>query len=453
MEYILSDIALFANNVQILAAGSLSTLISGTPVPSSPSDNVLQERSADVYNVYGGDGSTSAGWPAISSWVSSFDTMFASNEITIKAGCTQWSVPNPTSDEIANMKSAIKSVAASTGIDARFILAIVIQESNGCVRAPTTNYGVRNPGLMQSHDGAGTCNDGSVLSPCPASTITQMIQDGTAGTTAGDGLKQCIAQSGASDVSMYYKAARIYNSGSIASTKNLGAGVATHCYASDVANRLTGWVSASKLCVETTVQTLTGSVVTSGTSSSEESSVAVPVTPATTSKAVVPQSTKATAPSASAGVFAQVGSSSAAAPVVSVPVAAASPVAPIVATSVVAPLPTTSATIVTATVIPQAPASSVVPAAPASTISTNTPNTGNAITPGTVCTSEGEWNCIDGKTFQQCGSGAWSVVMQLSAGTECTTAQGSTINITSIESKPKKSRRSISRHIRLHKNM
>lgn len=34
-----------------------------------------------------------------------------------------------------------------------------MQESGGCVRAPTTNWGVRNPGLMQDHNGVGTRND------------------------------------------------------------------------------------------------------------------------------------------------------------------------------------------------------------------------------------------------------------------------------------------------------
>lgn len=123
-----------------------------------------------------------------------------------------------------------------------------MQESNGCVRAPTTNYGVSNPGLMQDHDGSGTCNSGgSVQNPCPSDQITQMIKDGVEGTAAGDGLKQCIAQAGTNDVSKYYKAARIYNSGSV-TDDNLSAGVATHCYASDIANRMTGWTTAPHDC-------------------------------------------------------------------------------------------------------------------------------------------------------------------------------------------------------------
>ncbi|KAF2763652.1 hypothetical protein EJ03DRAFT_283713, partial [Teratosphaeria nubilosa] len=201
----------------------------------------------DLYKMYTGDGSTSAGWPAQSSWAS-FGDLWTANTALISQSCTQFSESNNSDEETSNLQSAISSLASSSGIDARFILAIVMQESGGCVRAPTTNYGVTNPGLMQSHDGTGSCNNGGVQDPCPQSEITQMIEDGTTGTSEGDGLEQTLRQAGCEDVSRYYKAARIYNSGSIAQSKNLDDGVATHCYASDVANRLTGWVHASNGC-------------------------------------------------------------------------------------------------------------------------------------------------------------------------------------------------------------
>lgn len=130
-------------------------------------------------------------------------------------------------------------------------MAVMMQESKGCVRAPTTNWGVRNPGLFQDHDGNGTCNDpkmGGVQNPCPMSQIQQMVEDGVAGTAAGAGLEQCITQAASTDISKYYKAARIYNSGSVAPSKDLGEGCCTHCYASDIANRLTGWVTAPTAC-------------------------------------------------------------------------------------------------------------------------------------------------------------------------------------------------------------
>jgi hypothetical protein len=79
-------------------------------------------------------------------------------------------------------------------------------------------------------------------------TIVQMIRDGVAGTPAGDGLVQTMKQASGSGPSKYYVAARIYNSGSLAASGDLGDGIATHCYVSDIANRLTGWVYARKAC-------------------------------------------------------------------------------------------------------------------------------------------------------------------------------------------------------------
>lgn len=78
-----------------------------------------------------------------------------------------------------------------------------------------------------------------------------MILDGTTGTLdvsdGGDGLMQTMQQAGCEDVSKYYKAARIYNSGSVTGG-DLSLGVATHCYAADIANRLTGWTDAASGC-------------------------------------------------------------------------------------------------------------------------------------------------------------------------------------------------------------
>jgi LysM repeat protein len=167
----------------------------------------------------------------------------------MQASCTQWGVPNNTPDEINQIGDSIQSVAGETGVDARFILAVVMQESGGCVRAPTSNYGVRNPGLMQSHNGVGSCNDnGQVQQPCPAVAITQMIRDGTAGTSSGDGLSQLLAQAGNGNDGKYYLAARMYNSGSVAPSGNLNDGIATKCYVNDVANRLCGWTHSPEGC-------------------------------------------------------------------------------------------------------------------------------------------------------------------------------------------------------------
>lgn len=123
-----------------------------------------------------------------------------------------------------------------------------MQESTGCVRVWTTGgANHRNPGLMQDHNGSGTCNENGVRKPCPDGIIELMIREGTAGTRDGDGVAQCLNQAGTSDVSAFYRAAHIYNSGDTSNLDHLE-GSGTRCYASDVANRLTGWVNADHGC-------------------------------------------------------------------------------------------------------------------------------------------------------------------------------------------------------------
>ncbi|KAJ9653763.1 hypothetical protein H2201_009104, partial [Coniosporium apollinis] len=234
---------------------------------------------ADAYVVYGGTGTVSDGWPDTNAWVSSFDTMFNNNRGVIGGSCAQFGVPNNSDAETDDIFNGVNQASNETGLDARFILAVLMQESNGCVRTPTTNWGVRNPGLMQDHNGAATCNENGVQNPCPRDTIVQMIRDGAAGTPSGDGLTQCVAKTGASDVSKYYKAARMYNSGSIDSSGNLGLGGSTHCYASDIANRLTGWVTAPRTCNEGTIGSMTGSSGGSGLNGNNGTGTALPTGP------------------------------------------------------------------------------------------------------------------------------------------------------------------------------
>jgi hypothetical protein len=158
-------------------------------------------------------------------------------------------VPNNSQEEIKDIYNAINDISSQMNVDARFIFAVMLQESNGCVRAPTTNYGVRNPGLMQSHNGVGTCNNqGQVQTPCPSQEIYQMILDGVAGTPSGDGLVQLLQSSSGPQDTKLFQAARKYNSGSIDGSGNLSAGIATQCYVSDVANRLMGWVHTANQC-------------------------------------------------------------------------------------------------------------------------------------------------------------------------------------------------------------
>lgn len=184
---------------------------------------------------------------------------------TLQQSCTQYagSPDNNSETENEQIKSALETVAGETGLDKRYLLALLMQESKGCVRAPTTNYGENNPGLFQSFNGQATCNPDNVnfKTPCPESEILAMVREG-AGIGRPFGLMQAIEQSGATDDSKYYKGARIYNSGSIASSGNLGDGIATHCYATDIANRLVGWPSDNEhpsACEEGSIGGIQGS--------------------------------------------------------------------------------------------------------------------------------------------------------------------------------------------------
>lgn len=100
----------------------------------------------------------------------------ANKDAVIAKSCSNngWGKDN-SATETANIKSAIEKVAKESKVDHRFILAVVLQESKGCVRVPTTANGVNNPGLMQSYQGTGTCYGKST---CSDSEIVQMIRDG-----------------------------------------------------------------------------------------------------------------------------------------------------------------------------------------------------------------------------------------------------------------------------------
>ena len=82
----------------------------------------------------------------------------------------------------------------------------------------------------------------------------EVVADDTlvAGTDDGHGFAADInAQStidGIEYAEAYYRAARQYNSGAIDPSGDLGQGSATHCYASDIANRLVGWTDSKSAC-------------------------------------------------------------------------------------------------------------------------------------------------------------------------------------------------------------
>ncbi|KAM0172819.1 hypothetical protein ACHAPC_010635 [Botrytis cinerea] len=96
---------------------------------------------------------------------------------------------------------------------------------------------------------------------------------------------------------------------------------------------------------------------------------------------------------------------------------AATSAATLAATSAAGAVPTAATTAVS---VPTTPTSVTSAVAPAGTGSSSTSSSG-ALTG--ACTSEGMFNCISGTSYQQCGSGTWSVVMQMASGTTCTSGQ------------------------------
>jgi len=195
---------------------------------------------------YQGDGSVADGWPAQSQWLS-FDDLWAGYLPNIGTNCASaFGDANNTPQETAELKTALLQQSKLAGVPAAFALALAMQESIGCVHVHTTDNGVSNPGLFQSHNGSGTCAD---VTPCPDSEIVQMVQDGISGTADGPGFKQLATQVGTTGAQQWYDVARWYNSGSNAPLSNLNDGDgSTSCYVMDVANRLTGWVSGNSGC-------------------------------------------------------------------------------------------------------------------------------------------------------------------------------------------------------------
>ncbi|MCJ1291015.1 hypothetical protein MMC34_002557 [Xylographa carneopallida] len=141
-------------------------------------------------------------------------------------------------------------------------------------------------------------------------------------------------------------------------------------------------------------------------------------------------STGAAAPasgsSAAPATVSTLAASSAATPIAaSIPVAASTTGAGALASAIASAFPTTFSVVASAPVASSAP---TVPSAPAAVPS----STATTLSAGALtgpCTSEGQFNCIAGTSFQQCASGAWSVVQPMAPGTFCTTGQSASLAI------------------------
>ncbi|KAF9629750.1 putative exo-beta- - protein [Lasiodiplodia theobromae] len=187
-----------------------------TPLPQSPSSG-SSTAGTSTYQCF-----SNGNYPAPSTWPT-----FAA----------LWSLH---ASAITTANSAILLVASDTSVDARLILATILQESGGRLDAPCTGTG--NCGLMQGPPGSASYDGGSGDA---AASIEQMIRDGVQGTpgtwpSGGPGLEYWLDVYGGDEP---WKALRAYNTGSVPDAGDLSVtnGVGTESYVVDVANRLVGW--------------------------------------------------------------------------------------------------------------------------------------------------------------------------------------------------------------------
>lgn len=82
-----------------------------------------------------------------------------------------------TQDDVTNIGSACQSVASSQGIDARVILALIIQESTGYVGVTTTTNvdGQGTGGLMQTSGCQGYPGQNGLSAVCSFNYIFQIF--------------------------------------------------------------------------------------------------------------------------------------------------------------------------------------------------------------------------------------------------------------------------------------
>lgn len=68
----------------------------------------------------------------MTAWID-FESMWSANLANVLTiSCTQFDQPNNSDQENDDLKSAIQTAGSANGVDPRFILAIVMQESKGC---------------------------------------------------------------------------------------------------------------------------------------------------------------------------------------------------------------------------------------------------------------------------------------------------------------------------------
>lgn len=238
------------------------------------------------YTRFIGDGGLIGGsdpdtyWPLKNLWIT-LDDMVAMNRKVMLESCAQYSVESNNDTDINNLRDMIMEVSHDKMVDATFILAIVLQESQGCVRRPnaTSKEGLSTLNGVLLGKGTAKCEG---LAACQRSTIREMLENGGSGVPESD-LRSLVAaiekntDHNPQHSLNYYRAAYVYSTAVANIPARFEDAIPRHCYVSDVANRLVGWVghnstgycddSGSSGATGSTSSTMSDSNTASGTSS------------------------------------------------------------------------------------------------------------------------------------------------------------------------------------------
>lgn len=185
---------------------------------------------------------TNDNYPPISDWLP-FETLWTYAASVITSNNPSTTLTTPTGASIVSIiHDKILAVAASTHLDARLILAIILQESSGILSTHCTSAAPDgtplNCGIMQGPPGSRPYDPQD-----PAASIETMLRDGVQGhdgiwPAGGPGLAYWMGVYGAP-----WPALRAYNSGSVPDPTDLRVigQWGKPAYVVDVANRLVGW--------------------------------------------------------------------------------------------------------------------------------------------------------------------------------------------------------------------
>jgi hypothetical protein len=130
----------FNDTPSTLQTRATGGVVTGGAAVSTINDHDGIGAGKDTYKLYLGDGSLEAGWPTKEQWVS-FEDMFNANKAIMFNSCgwNGWG-DNDSGPEVGAIWNAVEQVAAETKVDHRFILAVILQESGGCVRVSVFSF-------------------------------------------------------------------------------------------------------------------------------------------------------------------------------------------------------------------------------------------------------------------------------------------------------------------------